>query len=231
MAIGGMIGGGIFSVLGVTIELAGHLAFVCFVLAGAIALVTAHSYAGLTRRAGRSGGPYAYLCEAGHPQLGALASWYLVLGYVLALAVSAINATLFSTARLVRDLSRAGELPARLGRTVRGLPTSAMWALAVFGAVFAMLPGINDLLAFGSVTFLGVFGLMNHLHARTADRLLERALGHLGSIACGAAVMVLLVDLAATDPFVLAFISGCVLAVGALRYSFVRLVAPNSGEQ
>ena len=32
MAIGGMIGGGIFSVLGVTIELAGHLAFLCFVL-------------------------------------------------------------------------------------------------------------------------------------------------------------------------------------------------------
>ena len=34
MAIGGMIGGGIFSVLGVTIELAGHLAFACFVLGG-----------------------------------------------------------------------------------------------------------------------------------------------------------------------------------------------------
>ena len=55
MAIGGMIGGGIFSVLGVTIELAGHLAFACFLLGGAVALVTAHSYAGLARRAGRSG--------------------------------------------------------------------------------------------------------------------------------------------------------------------------------
>lgn len=62
MAIGGMIGGGIFSVLGVTIQLAGHLAFVCFVLAGAVALVTARAYAELTRRAGRSGGPYAYRC-------------------------------------------------------------------------------------------------------------------------------------------------------------------------
>ena len=49
MAIGGMIGGGIFAVLGVTIEVAGHLAFACFLLAGAVALVTARGYAGLSR--------------------------------------------------------------------------------------------------------------------------------------------------------------------------------------
>lgn len=38
MAIGGMIGGGIFSVLGVTVALAGHLAWLTFVIAGLIAL-------------------------------------------------------------------------------------------------------------------------------------------------------------------------------------------------
>ena len=51
MAIGGMIGGGIFSVLGVTVDLAGHLAFGCFVLGGVIALITARSYAVLSLRA------------------------------------------------------------------------------------------------------------------------------------------------------------------------------------
>jgi hypothetical protein len=56
MAVGGMIGGGIFSVLGVAITLAGHLAFGCFVLGGVVAAVTAHSYAGVMARSGRSGG-------------------------------------------------------------------------------------------------------------------------------------------------------------------------------
>ena len=402
MAIGGMIGGGIFSVLGVTIQLAGHLAFACFVLAGLIALVTAHGYAGLTRRAGRSGGPYAYLCEAGHPQLAALTSWFLVLGYVLALAVyaftfghyvarvvdtgelvarigalvvlagfwglnargvgassitedivvgakllvlaviagigvvawttprlepladqgilgvfvgaasifvayegfellsydyddidqpdrtlpralylsvaavvaiyvivtlgsqmlvsdqlivqqrevafatvgqhalgtagrwlatgaavlatsSAINATLFSTGRLVRDLSTNHELPERLGRTHRGLPTTAMLLLSLLAAAFAMLPGIEQLLAFGSITFLGVFGLINHLHARTSERRAEQVLGHLGTVACGGAVVVVLVRLASTDPATLGLIAGCLVGVGALRLAFVRL--------
>jgi hypothetical protein len=56
MAVGGMIGGGIFSVLGVGITLAGHLAFGTFVIGGAIAALTAKSFAGVTARAGSSGG-------------------------------------------------------------------------------------------------------------------------------------------------------------------------------
>src|SRR5262245_35649892 len=69
MAVGGMIGGGIFSVLGVAIELAGHLAFMCFVLGGILSAVTARSWAGVTARAGRSGGPFDHLRDEGHPQL------------------------------------------------------------------------------------------------------------------------------------------------------------------
>lgn len=110
MAIGGMIGGGIFSVLGVTIELAGHLAFACFVLAGAVALATAQAYAALSARAGRSGGPYAYLSEAGHPQLGAMTSWLLVLGYAVALAVYA-----FTFGHYAAAVFGVGDLVARAG--------------------------------------------------------------------------------------------------------------------
>jgi hypothetical protein len=41
MGVGGMIGGGIFSVLGVAITLAGNLAFGCFVLGAVLAGATA----------------------------------------------------------------------------------------------------------------------------------------------------------------------------------------------
>ena len=57
MAVGGMIGGGIFSVLGVTIDLAGHLAWATFAIGGLIAMLTARSYAGLAIRSGSAGGP------------------------------------------------------------------------------------------------------------------------------------------------------------------------------
>ncbi|HEY8200638.1 MAG TPA: hypothetical protein VII47_04730, partial [Actinomycetota bacterium] len=113
-------------------------------------------------------------------------------------------------------------LPARLGRTSRALPTTAMWMLALLGATFAMLPGIEELLAFGSATFLGVFGLINHLHARTTERAVERMLGHLGSVACAAAIVVLFAQMAVEAPATLALLAGCLLVVAGLRLAFVR---------
>ena len=49
MAVGGMIGGGIFTVLGVAITVAGHLAAACFLIGLGLAALTARSYTGMTR--------------------------------------------------------------------------------------------------------------------------------------------------------------------------------------
>src|SRR5665213_1195521 len=91
MAVGGMVGGGIFSVLGVTVALAGHLAIACFIIGGAIAMMTAHSFAVLSLRAGKSGGLFVYLREAGYPKIGSYTSWLLIFGYIVALAVYAFT--------------------------------------------------------------------------------------------------------------------------------------------
>jgi len=401
MAIGGMIGGGIFTVLGETIRIAGHLAFLTFVLAGALAGLTAHSYAALARRTGRSGGPDLFLREEGHPELAALTSWFLALGYVATLAVyaftfghylesvtggglafarfasaaiialflvvnlrgvgassltedaivftkllilvtiagvgmwswssarlepladvgiggvlvgagsifmayegfellsydyddierpdhnlpralylsvavvvavyvivtlgsqmlvsdelivqqrevafaavgeqalgtvgrflavggavlatsSAINATLFSAARLVRDLTTRDELPNVLGTTRRGLPTTAMWLLAVLAGGFAMAPDVEQLLAFGSVTFLTVFALVNQAYARTARTVGGQIVGFAGAAACAGAVGVVVVDLARHDPAALAVMGVPVAVVLALRVLYRR---------
>ncbi len=402
MAIGGMIGGGIFSVLGVTIDLAGHLAFAAFLLGGAIAGLTAHAYAGLALRAGRAGGPFIYLRDEGHTRPAAWVAWLLIVGYVFALAVyaftfghylanilgapiivarlsgiavlavfvavnlrgvatsgrtedvivltklivlagialigasmfssnrlspldnqgllgvflgagvifvayegfellpydyddiaeprrtlpralylsvavviavyvavtvasqmllpdqtiiarkevafaivgqkalgdfglwaatvgavfstsSAINATLFATARLVRDVSAAGELPARLGREHRGLPAAAILWIAIGGAAFSLLPAITEIVSFGSLTFLLVFGLINLLHARhTASRGLDRGLAYLGAGACIAAAGGLLYYLARSDRAALASIGACAAIIAAARAAFVN---------
>ena len=44
MAVGGMIGGGIFSTLGVVVGIAGALAWLSFAVAGLIALSAGYSY-------------------------------------------------------------------------------------------------------------------------------------------------------------------------------------------
>ena len=354
MAIGGMIGGGIFSVLGVAIALAGHLAFGCFVLGAVLAALTGRSWVGVTARSGRSGGPFDHLREQGHPQLAGLLLWLLVFGYMVAMAVysftfgryaanvfhvgtsaarllsigvvvvflavnmrgvtvssltedvvvltklvilfgiavigiarfhperltpltasgtgglflgaatvffayegfelicydrddmedpdrtlprslylsilivgtvyvavtigaqmlvadrtiiatkeaafvavgqaalggvgrwaaitgalfatgSAINATLFSTARLVRDAASSGELPPTLGRETNGLPIVALTFIAVAGAAMAMLPGITSVITFGSGAFLAVYAIVNYLQARTAPTRASRS--------------------------------------------------------
>jgi amino acid transporter len=401
MAVGGMIGGGIFSVLGVAITLAGHLAFGCFVLGGALAMVTARSWAGVTARAGRSGGPFDHLREQGHGQLAGMLLWLLVFGYMVAMAVysftfgryaanaldaptwvarlctvavvavflavnmrgvrvssltedlvvlvkllvlagialvglaqfdtarlapladsgltglflgaatvffayegfelicydrddmhdpartlprslylsvaivaaiyitvtlgaqmlvsdhaitaqkevafvavgqaalggfgrwaaivgavfatgSAINATLFSCARLMRDASATGDLPTALGRERNGLPIVAMAFISVAGVAMAMLPGITAVIAFGSASFLAIYTIVNWLQFRMAHDLWSRALAAVGTLACAAAIMALFVELARDDVPGLIVLVSLVCAVLAARAVFVR---------
>jgi hypothetical protein len=401
MAVGGMVGGGIFSVLGVAITLAGHLAFGCFVLGGVVAAVTARSFAGLTGRSGRSGGPFDHLRAQGHTELAGVLLWLLVFGYMVAMAVysftfgryaanafdaptwvarllsvavvvcflalnmrgvrvsslaedlivftklvilfgiaivgvwqfsstrlsplnnsgvtglllgaatvffayegfelisydvgdmeqptrtlprallysvgivtavyvsvtigaqmlvtdhaivarkevafiavgqaalgapgrwvaivgavfatgSAINATLFSAARLMRDASAAGEVPRLLGRETGGLPIVAMVFISAVGAGMAMLPGITAVIAFGSGAFLAVYTLVNYLQAKIATRRVDRVLAWIGAGACVAALGALFVELARDDLVALVVLSvlGAALVLG--RMAFVR---------
>ncbi|HKJ92475.1 MAG TPA: hypothetical protein VJ957_04860, partial [Longimicrobiales bacterium] len=48
IGVGGMVGGGIFAVLGLSVKLTGGGAPLAFLIAGIVALVTAYSYARLS---------------------------------------------------------------------------------------------------------------------------------------------------------------------------------------
>ncbi len=67
IGVGGMIGGGIFAVLGLSLELAGTAAPLAFLLAGLIALVTAYSYAKLSLRFPSRGGTVEFLVQGFGP--------------------------------------------------------------------------------------------------------------------------------------------------------------------
>jgi amino acid transporter len=87
MAVGGMIGGGIFTVLGVVVGLAGQWAWLSFVLGGIIALCTGHSYVSLSVKYKKAGGAFEFLREAHLNELAGGLSWVLILGYILTISV------------------------------------------------------------------------------------------------------------------------------------------------
>ena len=89
MAVGGMIGGGIFSTLGVVIEVAGAWAWLSFLVAGLIALAAGYSYARLAAYYHKGGGAFTYLREVNAKHFAASLSWILIAGYVLTNAVYA----------------------------------------------------------------------------------------------------------------------------------------------
>ncbi len=91
MAMGGMIGGGIFATLGVVISLAGAWAWLSFVIGGVVALLTGQAYARLTVHFGQQGGAYRFLIETGHERFAAPVAWVLILGYTLTVSVYAFT--------------------------------------------------------------------------------------------------------------------------------------------
>ncbi len=91
MSVGGMVGGGIFSVLGVIINTAGQWAWLSFLLAGLIALISAHSYSQLSLKYKKCGGAFTFLNEISREGLAGSLSWVLVLGYIFTISVYAFT--------------------------------------------------------------------------------------------------------------------------------------------
>eukprot|EP00831_Metopus_contortus_P015350 TRINITY_DN16381_c0_g1_i1.p1 TRINITY_DN16381_c0_g1~~TRINITY_DN16381_c0_g1_i1.p1 ORF type:complete len:437 (-),score=88.17 TRINITY_DN16381_c0_g1_i1:404-1714(-) len=90
IGVGGMVGGGIFAVLGLSVQLAGGGTPVAFVFAGVVALLTASSYARLSVRYPGSGGTVIFLDRAfgTNAAVGSL-NVLLWLSYVVMLALYA----------------------------------------------------------------------------------------------------------------------------------------------
>jgi len=90
IGIGGMVGGGIFAVTGLTVELTKGAAPVAFVIAGIVALLTSYSYMKLTLRYPSEGGTVEFLNRGfGSGVLTGSMNILLCLSYVVLLAIYA----------------------------------------------------------------------------------------------------------------------------------------------
>ncbi|MEZ5571286.1 MAG: APC family permease [Halioglobus sp.] len=90
IGIGGMVGGGIFAVTGLTIEVTRGAAPIAFLIAGIVALLTSYSYLRLTLCFPSEGGTVEFLNRAfGTGLFAGSANILLLLNYVVLLAVYA----------------------------------------------------------------------------------------------------------------------------------------------
>lgn len=101
MGVGGMVGGGIFSVLGLAVSSAGHAAPVAFTLGGLVALLTGWSYARLGLIFHSAGGSFTYMEHAYcHRNIAALGGWFLLAGYIGTLALYAYTFGVYGSVML-----------------------------------------------------------------------------------------------------------------------------------
>jgi len=90
MAVGGMVGGGIFAVLGVVAATAGTAAWLAFVAAGVLAGCAGYSFVRLMRATSGDGGPIAQIEDVtGARWIAGLTGWVFTFGYVGTMAMYA----------------------------------------------------------------------------------------------------------------------------------------------
>lgn len=84
-----MVGGGIYTVLGVVIAVSGQWTWFSFAFIGILAITSGYSYAYLSNKFSESGGSFAFLREVNDDKLAGSLSWMLILGYILTISVYA----------------------------------------------------------------------------------------------------------------------------------------------
>ncbi len=101
IGVGGMVGGGIFSVLGLSVSTSGHAAPLAFSIGGIIAFLTGLSYAKLGLRYGGDGGSFTYIEKAFKGEnIAGISGWLLLTGYIGTLALYSYTFGVYATAML-----------------------------------------------------------------------------------------------------------------------------------
>lgn len=133
------------------------------------------------------------LAAAGHAAAG-FPGLVVVTIAAVASATSAINATLFSAARLARTAANHALLPKRAGRVNRyGSPASSTIAIAAVAVVVAAVSQLRFLVAIASLGFLSLFCLVNVIAVR--KRVRHRGIAAAGAFGAAASIVIVIATL------------------------------------
>ncbi len=176
MALGGMIGGGIYSAFGIVVAISGKVAWVAFSVAGLVALCAGYSYIKLNGLVGDRGGAPTYIESLiGNHTLAGVTGWTLLFGYIGSIALYA-----YAFSRFFAEL---------FGRLhLLSIPVANLIAVVlIFGFVGLNLVGVSetgkaeDVLTFVKVAIIAVFGVWGVVYA-TSGHTLTLGAGRIASI-------------------------------------------------
>jgi len=164
MGVGGMIGGGIFSVLGLAVGITGHAAPLAFSVGALIALAAGYSYVRLALTIRDDGASFTYLIHAfpQQPNIASIAGWTAIMGYVGTLALYAFTFGAYGAVLL----GQAEEPALRIT-----LSTAVLIFFLLVNLKSAMTSGrTEDLIVYAKILLLGVFAVAG-LSTISTDRL------------------------------------------------------------
>ncbi len=140
------------------------------------------------------------LAAAAKPFLGQ-AGFVLIAIAAMLSTVSAINATLYGSARLSYSIASNGQLPKILERPVRGQPIVGLLVTAGLTLVVANVLDLTSVATLGSAGFLIIFGAVNMANVRRAHETKSRAwISAIGAVACATALIALIWQTAQSRP-------------------------------
>jgi len=162
MALGGMIGGGIYAVLGIVVAAAGATAWLAFLLAGVVALCAGYAYVSLNRRVGHPGGAVVFVQEyLDSSTTAGMVGWTLLVGYLGSMAMYAFAFGSYFVD--LTGLSLSATLPVVGGIPVTR-PAASLFVVAAFVALNVVgvreTGAVEDLLVAAKIAVLGVFALV-----------------------------------------------------------------------
>ncbi|MGB9986480.1 APC family permease [Salarchaeum japonicum] len=162
IAVGGMIGGGVFAVLGVVAQTAGSAAWAAFVGACLVSLCAAYSSLKLNAHGDNQGGSVAQFQEyLGNQTLAGMVGWTLLFGYVGAIAMYAYAFGSFTLA--IVDVPKQGVIPWH-----RAIAIAAIAGFVGLNVLGARATGTSEkVLVVAKVAVLTVFGGLGVWYALT----------------------------------------------------------------
>lgn len=160
------------------------------------------------------------LAEAAKPSLG---NWgfNLVATSAILATFSAINATLYGSARLAYTLAEENELPDFLEKKVWNQPIIGLILTTIFALILANSVDLSSISTMGSAGFLILFAAVNAANFAKAPEIgSNRAIAGLGFLGCGFALFSLIWHSLHNEPGQLLFLGGMI----ALAFGIEALV-------
>jgi amino acid transporter len=167
------------------------------------------------------------LAEAARPFLGQFGFTLIAIAALLSTG-SAINATLYGTARVSYIIAKDGELPGMLERKIWKRPVEGLLITAGLALMVANLFNLASISLMGSAGFLLIFAAVNLANARLHTHTKSKSwLSYVGMVACFGALATLLWQRATTAPKEL-LVFGALIMLSILIEGFYRAATGRS---